>query len=94
MLFCFVGSDGEGCPGDDSGRAGSPESLLMLTQNGDTRTRRGHSRGLAAVRLSRLDDERPVGSDVYGSGALDQSDEEFNAALDASIGSIFQASTT
>ena len=28
------------------------------------------------------------------SGALDQSDEEFNAALDASIGSIFQASTT
>jgi len=32
----------------------------MLTQNGDTRTRRGHSRGLAAVRLSRLDDERPT----------------------------------
>src|SRR5450631_3243466 len=79
MLFCFVGSDGQGCPGDDSGRAGSPESLLMLTQNGDTRMRRGHSRGPAAVRLSRLDDERPVGSDVYGSGALDRDRERRRA---------------
>src|SRR5664280_3514143 len=79
MLFCFGGSDGEGCPGDDSGRAGSPESLLMLTQNGDTRTRRSYSRGPAAVRLSHLDDELPVGSDVYGSGALDRDHERRRA---------------